>query len=196
MNRTGSNRAFSYLLECQRYYIFREDLSIAEAAHVPSLPLGTSIARIGEDRMDEMLAMNGFESSSDSLRMRFMCRNVCLAVLKENRIIAFSWASFGLFQFESYSFSLLDNEAYLFDAFTLPEYRGKGLAVQIRLQLHRDLANMGRTRLYSVTLFNNKPALRFKEKINGRVVDRGFYVRLFNRWTFGTHAHPERLRVD
>ena len=144
--------------------------------------------------MDDLVSLANRDTPIEDLQMRFMCRNLCLAVLKDQRIIAFSWASFGLLQCGSDVCRLLAIEAYRFDAYTVPEYRGGGLAGVIRRQLHRDLAAMGRARFYSVTLRSNTSAMRFKHKMDGRVVDHGFYIRLFDRWSLGSRARPDRLR--
>jgi hypothetical protein len=170
-----------------RFDVIREDARGGDPCSPPALPPGFHLTYIGAELVDEMVSLPGRDTTSEDLRMRFMCRNICLAVLKDHHIIAFSWASFGLFQFESYIFPLTENEAYLFDAFTIQEYRGRGLAGVIRRRLHRDLALKGRTHFYS--------AMRFKVKMDGLVVDSGFYVRLFQRWSFGTHARPDRLRA-
>jgi len=178
-----------------RYKVFREDVQAGDAAAPGEAPSGFEFAYIGEERTDELLCLPGRATSAEDLRARFLCRNICLAALKNRRVVAFSWASFGLFQFETYCFPLLESEAYLFDAYTLPEYRGLGLAGRIRRRLHRDLAAKGRTRCYSVTLNDNQSALRFKDKMNGREVDRGFTLRVLGRWTVGSRARPERLRA-
>jgi GNAT superfamily N-acetyltransferase len=179
-----------------RYIVFREDVPEGDFSAPPVSPPGFDLAYVDAERMEEMLSLADRDTTADELNIRFMCRNLCMCALKENRIIAFTWASFGLFQHESYRFPLTENEAFLFDAYTVPEFRGRGLAGLIRRRLYRDIASRGRTRCYSVTLINNAPAMRLKEKINGRIVDSGFYVRLFNRWTFGTRARPERLRAE
>ena len=178
-----------------RFDVFREDVPGSDSSTRPALSPDFQLAYIGEERMDELASLAGRNTPIEDLQMRFMCRNLCLAVQKDQQIIAFSWASFGLFQFESYMFQLMENEAYLFDAYTVPAYRGRGLAGVIRRQLHRDLAAMGRARFYSVTLRNNTSAMRFKHKMDGRVVDHGFYIRLFDRWSLGTRARPHRVRA-
>jgi len=178
-----------------RFYVFREDGAGSDSSSQPALPPDFQLAYIGEERMGELLSLAGRDTPAEGLQMRFMFRNPCLAILKDQRIVAFSWVAFGMFQFESYVFPLQEDEAYLFDAYTVPEYRGRGLAGVIRRQLHRDLSSQGRPRLYSVTLRNKPSALRFKSKVNGRVVDHGFYIRLFDRWSLGTRARPHRLRA-
>lgn len=195
MTERRGGSALRFPVSFARYIVFREDAWAGDAAASCEPPAGFDLGYIGAERMDELASLAGRDAGIDDLRARFLCRNLCLAALKDQRIVAFSWASFGLFQFKTYCFPLLESEAYLFDAFTLPEYRGLGLAVVIRRRLHRDLAAKGRTRCYSVTLINNSSALRFKEKMNGCEVDRGFYLRVTKRWTFGSRARPERVRA-
>ena len=48
--------------------------------------------------------------------------------------------------------------------------------------LERKLAAEGRTRLLSVSYAFNRPAVRFKEKLNARVRERHVAVELWRRW--------------
>jgi GNAT superfamily N-acetyltransferase len=179
-----------------RFIVFREEMQDNDQTKSLEAPPGFDLAYVGAERLNEMLSLPDRDTTTDELNIRFMCRNMCLAVMKDHRIIAFTWASCGIFQHESYRFPLSENEAFLFDAYTAPEFRGLGLAGLIRRNLYRDLASRGRTRCYSVTLCHNTSAMKLKNKLNGHVVDTGFFVRLFNRWTWGTRARPERLRND
>lgn len=109
---------------------------------------------------------------------------ICVGILHRNKLAAFSWANLQECTFEGSRFALKANEAYLFDAFTMLDYRGRGLASRARYKVYTELEKLGRTRYYSITDCFNKPSLRFKQKLGAEKVWLGLLVKLFNRRTF------------
>lgn len=106
----------------------------------------------------------------------------CLGCLNGDDLVAFSWFSLDSCLHPGYSFKLKGNEAYLFDAYTLAKYRGCGIGPYVRYRLYKDLEKLGRTVFYSVSEQYNKPAVRLKRKLKGKIIARGTRVVLFNRW--------------
>ena len=74
----------------------------------------------------------------------------------------------------------------LFDAYTLDSFRGKGIAPYIRYQLYKELEKTGRMTLYSISERFNLSSIRFKKKLNARLVGQGLCVVLFKKWRFST----------
>jgi len=107
------------------------------------------------------------------------------------RLAAFTWYDLGECNYEGWRFPLHDDEAYLFDAFTLAPWRGRGVAPYLRHRVYQLLSGWGRSRFYSVSIRTNKAAIRFKEKLGGRVVGKGWVLVLFGRWRFGSRP-PDR----
>jgi hypothetical protein len=62
-------------------------------------------------------------------------------------------------------FLLEDDEAYLFDAYVLPAYRGQRLVTLARYFAYEELRRLGRHRLYSISLGFNRSSHRFKQKL-------------------------------
>ncbi len=79
----------------------------------------------------------------------------------------------------------MENEAYLFDAFTLREYRGHNIAPFMRYSCYQELSKMGYNTFYSYSDYFNVPAIRFKAKLAARLLRLCLYIRLFN--TFSGH---------
>jgi len=100
-------------------------------------------------------------------------------------LVAFTWCDFENFSFESFCYDLSEDEAYLFDMYTLEAYRGKGVAPYLRYQFYRELALQGKKRLYSVSDCFNTPGIKFKLKLNARIIELGLLVELFGKWQFG-----------
>lgn len=106
----------------------------------------------------------------------------CLACLEGDDLVAFSWFNLDTGPHPAYRYRIGEDEAYLFDAFTLPNYRGRGIAPYVRYRLYLELEKLGYTRLYSVSETYNKPAIRLKMKLRAKIVQRGVRVYLFKRW--------------
>ncbi len=109
---------------------------------------------------------------------------MCVGIMCHKNLAAFSWANLQECTFDGCRFALKSNEAYMFDAFTLLQYRGRGLATVARYRVYAELGKLGRTRYYSISDAFNKPSLRFKEKLGARKLWLGLLVKLFNRWKF------------
>ncbi len=108
----------------------------------------------------------------------------CVALMDNEKVAAFSWYDLDTCNYAGYPFALKHDEAYLFDAYTLADYRGQGLAPYLRSVLYRELANMGRSKLYSVSTYFNRPAMRFKEKLGARREHLGLSILLLKRYPF------------
>ena len=94
------------------------------------------------------------------------------------------WADVRRFRSKLVSCPLMEDEAYLFGAATFPAYRGKDLAPYLRYKLYEHLYRMGRTKVYSITLALNYPAMRFNEKLQAKPLRLGLYICLFRKCRF------------
>ena len=108
----------------------------------------------------------------------------CLVVKKDEKLVGFTW--FNLSECDSilYKFPLKENEAYLFDAYVLMDYRGGKIAPYIRYQCYKELKKLNRTILYSISDLLNKQSINFKKKLNAKFSLLLLYINLFNRLKF------------
>lgn len=90
----------------------------------------------------------------------------CLCIRKDGQLAAFTW--YNLKKAKWRKKPLDSNEAYLFDMYTLNEFRGRGLASFIRYKIYEELARIGRTRCFSYSAYYNYSSIRFKEKLNSK----------------------------
>ena len=98
---------------------------------------------------------------------------------KDGEIAAFTWFNLNQCPYGGYSFILKENEAYLFDAYTLLKYRGMKIAPFIRYQCYKELKKQSRTTLYSISEMLNKQSINFKEKIRCQVCTDGYIYKIF-----------------
>lgn len=132
----------------------------------------------------ELSNLPGRSITEEELRERLRAGNKCAALTLNGELAAFSWCDFERCSFAGYPFKLRPNEVYLFDAYTLIAFRGKGLASHIRYSLYIDLAKQGRNVCYSISDRFNRPSLRFKQKLDAQWLVSGVYLVLFSRWRF------------
>ena len=117
----------------------------------------------------------------------------------KGKIAAFTWCRFDVFDYgPKGEFSLKKNEAYLFDMYTLRAFRGHDLAPFLRYRFYEELSKMGRDVLYSHSDYFNIPAVRFKSKLNAKIIMLCLYIRLFKRfrwhWVLRSYAKVRPAR--
>jgi len=109
----------------------------------------------------------------------------CFGVKHRGNIVAYNWAAFGEVPHEwANGYHLKDNESYLFHMYTMKQYRGKKMAPYLRTASYRALKEMGRDTFYSLTSAFNKPAIKFKRKLDARPLKLGLYIQLFKRFSW------------
>ena len=103
---------------------------------------------------------------------------------KGKELVGFTWSNLKEISMKWYQCPLRENEAYLFDAYTLMPYRGKGIAPYLRNFIYEELGKLGRTKLYSYSDFFNTPALKFKQKLKAEKVKLFVVIELLKKWHF------------
>ena len=108
----------------------------------------------------------------------------CFAARYHGQLAAYTWCDFESCHDEFYKFKLKENEAYLFDAYTLMPFRGKNLAPYLRFRCYQALEALGRNKFYSITSYFNKPSIRFKKKLHAKPLMLGFYIGILKKWSW------------
>ncbi len=166
------------------YYTFREMISLKKP-QPPSIKFkNLKISCWGPEEIKAMALIPGRKFSEENLLKRLKEGQKCFGVIKENEIIAFTWCNFKEMTFGWHRTPLKKNEVYIYDAFTLIEYRGKGIAPFLRYNCYKELAKIGMKNLYSHTDYFNTPAMNFKLKLNAKKEKLSLYVVFFTKWPF------------
>jgi GNAT superfamily N-acetyltransferase len=103
----------------------------------------------------------------------------CVALIKDGGVVSYLWINDKLIDYYSLKITLKKNESLLYFAVTKPEERGKGYAEILRSKVYDVLRSQGKDTFYSITDLENKPALRFKEKIGAEIVSTYKYVKFW-----------------
>jgi len=181
-------------IDIDPFIVFREGLDLCPAT-AGDLPMDElMVAMIESDQLPRIEELPDRQTTVDVMKARLRRGDRCLGVFHREKLIAFSWAFLSHIYLGRYRLPLEPDEAYLFDAYTVPDFRGRGLSGFLRYHLYRELQKQGRTWLYSISYADNHPALRFKEKLGGYPIHRGVSIRLFHRWRLGTRADAGVLR--
>lgn len=163
------------------YYIFLEEITGSSLPHMEKGFEEYNIHHLGPQHMKIIAAMPARKPSEKELLNRLKKGNICIGVKHAGEFVAFSWYDLMESNIKGEKVKLKENEAYLFDIYTLPSYRGKGLAPYLRYQLYRELDKLGRHKLYSFSDYFNTPAIRFKEKLNAKKTELRLILS-FKRW--------------
>jgi hypothetical protein len=178
------------------YLIFLEGLTLAPSEFQNRKPEGIEFGYLNKDHVPLLLDYPDRNESLKTLNERFDRGDVCIAAWSERKIVAFSWANLREISFLPYRMLLLDNEAYLYDAYTNIDFRGRRIADILRYQLYVELAKQGRYTLYSVSQRFNPSAIRFKTKLGAKIVDSGISFKFFGLGEIKTSVHPQKIRMS
>ena len=108
---------------------------------------------------------------------------LCYGVWDGSRLIAKMWCDPHEFYHPTNPYKLGADEVYLFLAYVDPDYRGQGLAPQMRAAGYAALRENGRRRFYSYSRFFNTAARRFKAKLGAREEGLRIHFRFFGTWS-------------
>jgi hypothetical protein len=179
------------------YYIVLEGLFDGNQSDLEKGFDGYDIGFLGPQDMKEISVIPGPDRvfSEEKLLLRLKEGKKCLGVKYRGEIVAFTW--FDLVECSSmfYRFSLKKDEAYLFDAHTLMSFRGKGIAPYTRYQCYKELAKLGRDKLFSISECFNTPSIRFKMKMDAKLLELGLFVELFKKWRFNSRLKRYRVGI-
>jgi len=129
---------------------------------------GTSPSRVsllGESTIEDYLAFRADAVRAD-IQQRWQGGDLCFAAEQDGRIVSACWVGTrrGWTEFLRCEIPLEPGDAYLYDAFTLPAYRGSGLAPAVCQAQLRHLSSEGYRRAVRGTVPENRPALRAHAK--------------------------------
>lgn len=159
------------------YYIVLEPLP----AEPPALPPRCTVRSLTAGDAAEMARISVRPSGEGEIVAR-MDQTACWGIFCDGQLAGYSWASLRQLpvpgSFGQAALELESDEAYLFNIYVAPPYRGMRLAGMLRSALQHDLARLGRRRFYSVTLAFNRSSRRFKSRLGARELELRIFMRL------------------
>ena len=153
----------------RRLLLLERPLAQPISDFTPGLPV--RIDTLKESEVRDYLA---FRPETGHLRIMEALQSgqTCFVARHESRIVSAGWIAGrrARIDYLGCELELAANEAYLFDAFTLPAYRGQGIAPALCLQQLRHLRQAGYGRAIRGTVPENKSALHAHAKSGFRPV--------------------------
>ncbi|MBW2173010.1 MAG: hypothetical protein JRF69_13790 [Deltaproteobacteria bacterium] len=181
-------------IRIQPYYVVLEGLIDGVLHDLEVQRNEYELGFLGKEDMEVIGSIPFREISYEEILTRLKEGKMCFGAKQDGKLAAFSWCDIEEFNFKGLEFPLRKNEAYLFDAYTFDSFRGEGMAPYLRYQLYKELAKLGRHRLYSISERFNASSLKFKRKLNARVIGSGLYVDILNRWRFSSIGEKDIVR--
>ena len=162
------------------YYLVLEGLFDQSIAELESGFDDYELAFLNEAEMTEIAQIPGRYVTESQLLQRLREGMLCFALKKDRELAAFTWIDLNQCHFTGHTFSLKEDEAYLFDAWTMVPFRGKKVAPYLRYQTYKELEKRGRNRLYSISEYVNTSAIKLKKKLNARHLELAVFINFFN----------------
>lgn len=133
---------------------------------------------------EAIAAMEGYRATNPKINERFAEGGLAYGAFHHGQLVAINWANLkvflGLGDLPAVR-ELESDEAYMHGAYTLREYRGRGIMSDLRVPFRRRLAEIGRHKCYSVNMLFNRSARRFKNKSGAQELELRLSVILFDR---------------
>lgn len=166
------------------YYVVLEQRGTEDLPQVRLEFESFEMRPFNEEDMAIIAAIPDRRFPEESLLKRLKEGKRCFGIKCEGQIAAFTWVDFKECGVSDSRHPLNENEAYLFDAYTLPSFRGKNLAPIIRHYAYEQLEGMGIKTLYSITDFFNTPSMRFKAKLGAKAIELRLLFLAFKKKIF------------
>jgi hypothetical protein len=166
------------------YYLVLEGLFDKTIPHLETGFDDCEICYLGSDDMKTIAAIPERDINEKTLLRWLNEGKKCLGFKRGSELAAFTWCDLDECNAEFRRFPLAPDEAYLFDAYTMMNFRGRGIAPYVRYQLYKELLKLNRTRLYSISNYYNQQSINFKKKLNAKTIDLALHISIFNKWEF------------
>ncbi len=180
------------------YYIVLEGLFDESVQHFEKGFDEYDIGFLSPKDMREISTIPGPDRpfSEENLLQRLKKGQKCFGIKHSGKIAAFIWFDLNNVFCRFCKISLKENEAYLFDSYTIMSFRGKGLAPYVSYQCYKELARLGRYNLYSIVECINTPSIKFKMKLKAEIIELCLYVELFKKWRFNTRLKSYKTKIS
>jgi ribosomal protein S18 acetylase RimI-like enzyme len=119
--------------------------------------------------------------TEEQIQARLDKGHLCIVIKSGERIAGYSWADFDEVNDMACDYELGPGEAYLYDGFIMPEFRGRSLAAYMRVECYRHLHHGGKHTFYSIVDYFNRPSIRWKAKLNAEAIRLYLQIKLGDR---------------
>jgi L-amino acid N-acyltransferase YncA len=180
----GLRSATVHLLRVAKQRLFfRGDCFLYARSLEESIPITQSINGLilREARISDLHLFEALKKPSDLLWYRMLLERgrSCVMALEDNQLVAYGWFTLEVDPLVERTYvPLAQDEIFIFDLFTRPAFRHRGIQ-SVLLQYMLELARKrGYKRALSLVVVDNVPSLNLHDKLGFQVVSRFTKVRV------------------
>ena len=166
-------------LDINLYYLIREGAQTHEVVW-PDLAVDFPSELIAPEDLSAVAAFTDWVTVK-GLQDRLDKGHLGVVLKHGDQVAGYAWADFDEVNDVDCNYVLQPGEVYLYDAFIAPDYRGHGLAPYLRFECYKRLRSAGKHTFYSISNYFNRPAIRFKQKLQAEI------IRLYLQLKVGGH---------
>jgi hypothetical protein len=168
-------------IEISPYYLFIEGVEKSAVPVIKGLEPDYSTGIFIPEDM-KLMHNNGSGFSPEDFLGFLRTGQKCIGVKYKGEVAAFMWINLSELKYKSFRMLLKSNDAYLWNMYTMDAFRGKNLAPYLRYKSYEILHEMEKDTFYSISEYFNTPAIKFKRKLNARILKLSVYIRLFKKF--------------
>jgi len=164
---------------------FKEDIKEGLGAGFAARFKAYEVGPLSPEDMESIATQRGWRDAA-YYRSELAAGKLCFGAKLDNQLASFTWVNLKDCKYSRIIRPLKDKQAYMYDSYTFPAFRGLGLAPFVRNECYKALDQMGIKTLYSVASYFNKPAIAFKKKLGATFLRIEIQIILFKkfRWFF------------
>lgn len=167
-------------IEISPFYWTQENPGLPDSLRLKNGEAGYSFDFFGPEEMKQIAKLTKYHPEN-MLLSRLDEGKLCYGLLYNGRIAAFTWFDMDECNYKGNRHKLKKDEVYLFDLYTMDNFRGQNLGPYLRYNSYKVLADMGKKNIFSVTQITNSSAIKFKNKVNAKFLWLGVYINFFNK---------------
>jgi len=164
------------------YYLVEEGLFDKEIPLIEPRLSQFDFFQLDQSDISEIAAKPEKDYSGNDMLKMLSSGCGCFGVRHKGEIAAYMWYNLSQCSYQYLTFKLAEGEAYLYGARTLKSFRGKALAPYLRQKVYEHLASTGRTKLYSITMYENISSIMFKRKLKAKNLKLYLQIRILGRY--------------
>ena len=160
--------------------LFREGVQAHDMIR-PDLAAEYSSPLLTSDDLSAVAACTTW-NTEESLQARLNKGHLCFVLKHGDRVVGHTWADLDEVNDSACDYSLRSDEAYLYDTFIAPDFRGRGLAPYLAFERYKHLRRASRNTFYSTTDYFNTPAIRLKQKLQAEIIRLYLQIKVGKWW--------------
>lgn len=176
-----SNRLARIGIEIIPFYWEKEYVAKCKSPEIKGNPKDYIVKELDPDDLKIISSLDPGFSLHEKLNM-LNNGQICMGLIHSDKVVAYSFIELDGLSFRNLNLKFSANESYLGGMQTMKEYRGKNLATFLRFHIYQFLLEREKDVIYSISDYFNKPAIKFKAKLNSKHEKLYLYINLFNKY--------------